>query len=155
MKINDLVFGELEYDYIWFKEITIKFLKEDIKIALMVNGDEDGEFEDEQYLAYKKLMENWNDIQEDILNKILEYYNLSREELGYSIDSNKDYPNIDNINQIAKKINLVGIIIPYSGAYDGRECGLTFECTWDNENGIGVYLVDEQIIEVGYQDIVM
>ena len=155
MKINDLVFGELEYDYIWFKEITIKFLKEDIKIALMVNGDEDGEFEDEQYLAYKKLMENWNDIQEDILNKILEYYNLSREELGYSTDSNKDYPNIDNINQIAKKINLVGIIIPYSGAYDGRECGLTFECTWDNENGIGVYLVDEQIIEVGYQDIVM
>ena len=57
MKINDLVFGEIEYEYIWSKNITIKFVDKENEISLMINGDEDGEFEEEQYIAYKSLME--------------------------------------------------------------------------------------------------
>lgn len=54
-----------------------------------------------------------------------------------------------------QNITLTGIVIPYSGTYEGRESGLVFDCTWDVENGLGVYLVDEKVMEVGEQDILM
>ena len=33
--------------------------------------------------------------------------------------------------------------------------GLTFECSWDEENGVGIYFVNEEIEEIGYQDVAM
>ena len=153
MRINDSIFGELEYDYIWTRDIIIKFWGKDVKISLMINGDEDGVFEEEQYIAYTSLMKKWSVLQEEILEQIFNYYKAKIHELGYDIEKNEKYPVIKTIENLLQNINLVGMIIPYSGAYDGRECGLTFDCTWDNENGIGISLVDEKVIEVGYQDI--
>ena len=86
MSINNEIFGELEYDYIWYKDIEIEFLGKKNKIVLMVDGDEDGEFEEEQYIAYKILMEKWNGLQDILLQEILNYYNVIRHELGYDIE---------------------------------------------------------------------
>lgn len=135
--------------------MEIDFLGKKNKIVLMVNGDEDGKFEEEQYIAYKILMEKWNGLQEMLLQEILNYYNIIRHELGYDIEINEQYPLIETIQELVKNIKLAGIVIPYPGAYDGRECGITFDCTWDNENDIGVCLVAEKVVEVGYQDDVM
>lgn len=59
VKINDAVFGELEYDYVWSKDITIEFFGKRVNIALMVDGEEDGEFSEKQYASYTALIENW------------------------------------------------------------------------------------------------
>ncbi|WWU65526.1 DUF2004 domain-containing protein [Clostridium baratii] len=155
MKINDLIFGELEYEYIWYKNITIEFCGSLTEIILMINGDEDGDFEEEQYKAYNSLIEKWSDLQEDILDSILKYYKDQRHQLGYDIENNEKYPLIETREKLLQNITLAGIVIPYSGTYEGRESGLTFDCTWDEENGVGVYLLDENIIEVGYQDIIL
>ena len=95
MSINNEIFGELEYDYIWYKDIEIEFLGKKNKIVLMVDGDEDGEFEEEQYIAYKILMEKWNGLQDILLQEILNYYNVIRHELGYDIEINEEYPLIE------------------------------------------------------------
>ncbi|PGW16732.1 DUF2004 domain-containing protein, partial [Bacillus cereus] len=34
MKINDEVFGELEYDYVWSRDTTIEFCGKEADIAL-------------------------------------------------------------------------------------------------------------------------
>lgn len=47
MKINDVVFGEFEYDLFWFKDISIVFLGYEVEIVLMVKGVEDGKFDKE------------------------------------------------------------------------------------------------------------
>ncbi|MCY6354334.1 DUF2004 domain-containing protein [Clostridium sp. ZS2-4] len=153
MTVNDSIFGELKYDYIWSKYTTIDFLGKETKITLMINGDEDGVFEEEQYIAYNSLMEKWSNLQETILEPILNYYKQKRHELGYDIEFNENYPLIETIEKLLENITLVGIVIPYSGAYDGGEIGVIFDCTWDDENGIGLCLVDEKVIEVGYQDV--
>lgn len=155
MRINDLIFGDIEYNYIWYKDTVVDFLGKEIEISLMINGDEDGKFEEEQYIAYTSLIKQWNNLQEYVLEAILNYYKVKRHELGYDIEDDEEYPLIETIEELTQNITLVGIVIPYSGAYNGRSCGLTFDCTWDNENGIGVCLVDEKVIEVGYQDAVM
>lgn len=155
LHINDKVFGKLEYDYIWSKDMEVVFLEQKIVINLMVNGDEDGEFEEEQYCAYNFLMQKWDNLQEELLKRILNYYNSIRHELGYDIEVNKDYPFIGTTKELRQYITLTGIVIPYQGAYDGRECGIVFDCEWDSENGIGICLIDEEITEIGEQDIVM
>jgi hypothetical protein len=155
MKINDSVFGELEYDYVWTKEITIKFLENEKTISLIIKGDEDGRFDEEQYLAYQALIQNWNQLQQNFLQPILEYYQQSRYELGYDIALNENYPLVETTDQIVDMIELDGIVVPYGDIREGRDIGILFKCTWDKENGVGLRLLNEEVVEVGYQDIVI
>ncbi len=69
MKINDAVFGELEYDFVWSKDTSINFLGNEVEIALIVKGDEDGKFDEEQYVAYTSLMQNWEQLQQSFCNQ--------------------------------------------------------------------------------------
>lgn len=154
MKINDSVFGELEYEYVWFRYTTINFLGKEVDIALTVDGGEDGNFDEGQYEAYTSLMQNWNQIQQTILQPILDYYKEKRHELGYDVAFNENYPLIVTIEQLLNNISMVGITIPYADCFDGRGIGITFDCTWDVENGVGVRLIDEKVDRVGYQDVV-
>ena len=119
----------------------------------MVKGQEDGKFDEEQYTAYNSLMQNWEQIHQRFLQPILDYYQEKRHELGYDIEFNEDYPLIETNDQLLEKITLVGIIVPYAGSFEGRDIGITCDCTWDMENGLGLRLVNEKVTEVGYQDV--
>lgn len=55
--------------------------------------------------------------------------------------------------ELAGHLTLVGIKVPYADMYGGRSIGLSFDCTWDEENGVGVQLSDETVVCVGYQDV--
>lgn len=153
MMINDSIFGEIEYDYIWFRRSKIKFFNNEVDIMLMIAGDDEGQFEDGQYEAYQALINKWNEIQETFLEPILEYYKQKRKELGYDIELNKNYPEIKSTKELLNYITLVGIKVPYADIYGGRSIGISFDCSWDEENGLGLRLNNEEVIDVGYQDI--
>lgn len=153
MKINDEVFGELEFDYSRFKTSKVDFYNKEVEIVILVAGDEEADFEKEQYDAYKMLIKNWLDIQKTFLSPILDYYQNKRKELGYDTELNDNYPEIVTTEEILEHITLVGIKVPYGELYGGRSIGISFDCTWDSENGIGIRLSDEKVIEVGYQDV--
>ena len=155
--IKDAVFGEIEYDSSWHRRIRVSFNNEDTDIMLTIYGDEDADFEEEQYIAYRALMDSWSGIHMKLLEPILEYYTKERIESGYDIEDNEDYPQIDTVAQLLEHIKLVGIIVPYAEMYgdDARNIGVSFSCSsWDSENGIGLCLLNEQVYEVGAQDIV-
>ena len=153
MKINDPVFGEIEYDFVWSKDTTINFFGNEVEIALMVKGDETGQFDEEQYVAYTSLMQNWEHLQQSFLQPILDYYKQERHELGYDIEANENYPLVETTDQILEMISLDGIVVSYADVFEGRDIGLTFNCTWDIENGLGLSLLNEKVDEVGYQDV--
>lgn len=148
MKINDSVFGELEYDYVWTTNTTIDFLGNETEISLMVKGDEEGEFDEEQYLAYQFLINKWEQLQRNFLQPILEYYQQKRVELGYDIAFNEDYPLVETMEELLEMIILEGIVVPYGDVREGRDIGILFKCTWDQENGLGLRLLDEAVIDV-------
>ncbi|KQO04480.1 DUF6985 domain-containing protein [Paenibacillus sp. Leaf72] len=155
MKINDVVFGELEYDYVWSRNTTIEFCGTEANIALMVDGDDNGEFSEKQYASYNSLIENWGHLQQSILQPILDYYKQKRFELGYDVSYNEIYPLIEDIDELFKNIRLVGIYVPYARRFEARYIGLTFDCKWDMENGVGIRLIDEEVARVGYQDVAL
>ncbi|MBB6716814.1 DUF2004 domain-containing protein [Clostridium gasigenes] len=153
MMINDSIFGQIEYEYIWSRNSKINFLNKEVDIMLIIAGDDDGKFEDGQYEAYQVLINYWNGMQETLLKFILDYYKEKRKELGYDIEFNEHYPEIKSTKELLNYITLVGIKVPYANIYGGRSIGISFDCTWDEENGVGLRLNDEQVIEGGYQDI--
>lgn len=155
MIIDDPIIGELEFNYIWSKDMTIDFLGKQTEIALIVDGDEDGKFGEEQYEVYTLLMRDWENIQHRVLQPILDYYIERRQELGYDVGFNEDYPLLETTDQLLEKITLDGIIVKYPELFEFYEIGLTFNCTWDEENGVGVRLMKGNVIEVGFQDVVM
>lgn len=153
MTINDEVFGELDYQFQWVGYRTIKFLGKQPEIALLIAGEEDGEFDEGQYVAYNSLMANWEQIQSNILQPILDYYKQKRHELGFDVSLNEDYPLIETIDQLIEHITLVGISVPYDFLREGNDIGISFDCTWDEENGLGVRIINGKVVEVGYQDV--
>ena len=155
MIINDAVFGELEYDYIWFKDTSIEFCEKEFEISLSVSGEKDGGFLEKQYIAYQSFIKKWEQIQQDILQPLLDYYEQKRHELGYDVTFNKNYPLIETIDQLLERISIVGISVLYTKSLEGRYIGLSFDCTWDEENGLGLLLINEEIARVGFQDVAM
>ena len=155
MKINDTVFGELNYLTSWHGNAKILFCGSEIDIAIMVDGEEDGIFSEAQYEAFNSLMREWEQIQDSLLSAILDYYLRVRSELGYADEENKDYPLIDTTDQIRNMIKIVGITVPYEDIFEGRDIGITFDCNWDIENGLGIRLINEEIFKIGYQDVVL
>lgn len=155
MKKNDPIFGDLEYNYSWSKDTTILFFGRETDITLMIDGEEDGEFDEEQYAAYQALMMNWEQLHESFLEPILNYYRQKRYELGYDIAQNENYPLVETSDQILEMIALDGIVVPYGDIREGRDIGILFNCTWDQENGLGLRLLNEEVVDVGYQDIVI
>lgn len=153
MKRNDAIFGELEYDDIWRRYMEVVFFGKKAKIVLIVDSDDDDEFEEGQYIAYTSLLEKWDSIQESIVDNILDYYTKKREELGYDIQKNENYPHIKTREELLKHITLTGISVQFAEIYGGRSIGLGFDCTWNEEDGIGVRLVNEEVNKVGYQDV--
>lgn len=153
MVVDNEVFGTLTFDYTWSKNELISFRGKEVSIAFLVAGDEDGDFEEGQYEAYKMLINKWSVLQDSILEAILNYYKNKRRELGYEIEPTERYPVITTTDQLLHHIMLVGIKIPYAKIYGGRSIGLSFDCTWDDENGLGIRLNNENVIEVGFQDI--
>jgi hypothetical protein len=156
MTINDAVFGELEFSgYDWIGRKTIDFFAEEVIVSLMIRGEEDGQFEEEQYSAYNSFFANWNELQQDILASILEYYKQTRRDLGYNVEDNENYPLIEKNDQLLDKITLVGMFIADKDLMEILDIGLMFDCTWDSENGLGICFVQGKITEVGYQDVVI
>ncbi|PFH68228.1 DUF6985 domain-containing protein [Bacillus nitratireducens] len=153
MILNDSVFGKLEYGYGWVKDTIIHFWGKETKITLMIDGEEDDNFDEEQYVAYTSLMQNWEHLQQSFLQPILEYYKQKRHELGYDIEVNESYPLVETTDQILEMIDLDGIVVPYGDLCEGRGIRFTFNCTWDTENGLGIRMLNEIVTEVGYQDI--
>ncbi|MDM5186253.1 DUF2004 domain-containing protein [Bacillus sp. DX4.1] len=153
MIINDAVFGKIEYEYVWNRDSTVEFCGKEVDIALMIDCEENGEFSEKQYASYNSLIQNWEYLQQSILQPILDYYKQKRYELGYDVSYNENYPLIETVRQLLERIRLVGIYVPSARRFEGRYIGLTFDCTWDIENGLGIRLINEEVARIGYQDV--
>ncbi|MEE1173063.1 MAG: DUF2004 domain-containing protein [Ruminococcus sp.] len=150
----DKVFGELTYDYYyWIGELELDWYGEVKKIELIISCEENETFDTLQYQSFQRLIDSWKEIESFLLDEILLYYINLRDKLGFSDGSDANYPEVASVKEIKEMIELEAIFVPSSGIYDGRSVAMAFSCDWDDENGLGVLLVNEKIEIIGYQDI--
>lgn len=133
-----------------------------MNVDLTVNVD-DEEIVDLQYETYEKFKEKWNDLQKEIAEKIIKYYN-EEEKGSYGPEDKEEFdkwwPEINTIDELLNQIELEGIIIPEAFIMEdvagGRCIYLTFNKKYGNDtedNGIGVKIVNEEVDEIGFKDI--
>ena len=132
--MNNTDFEKLEYNegFGYEGEMSIDFFGKDVNVDLTVNVD-DEEIVDLQYETYEKFKEKWNDLQKEIAEKIIKYYN-EEEKGSYGPEDKEEFdkwwPEINTIDELLNQIELDGIIIPESFIMEdvagGRCIYLTF-----------------------------
>lgn len=156
-KINHIVFGRLKFDYSWEREEEIKFFEKKRLITLVINGEENEIFEQSQIDSFRKFFNNKEKYLSEAENEILKYYQEVCPEYRDKLEDSADEfaPIISGSEEVAKLVEITQIIFPYSFGKDIKRVGLLLNCTWEPEHGLAVKFVNEEIVKVGYQDIVL
>ncbi|MGE7184007.1 DUF6985 domain-containing protein [Peribacillus sp. NPDC006672] len=160
IKINDELFGELEYQKnYWRGKTTILMFDMDIEIILSVDGHEDANFSNIQREAFRNFKNETKNIMDEVEMQIYEYYSENfeeyREMLGNKSEADKIAPKIDSILALKRLVKPTELIVRRVRNNGKRRLGLLCDVTWDIEDGLGIKIEDEVVEEVGYQDIVL
>lgn len=126
-------------------------------VPLTIDEEEHDVFSAIQEEAYSKFIADTNRLIQEAEQAIFEYY--QEECLEYRAmlgDESADeiVPIITTTQQLGKLVDPIGLTILPDFEDGVRRLGLIFNCTWE-EDGIGVRFENEEVIEVGYQDIVI
>ena len=156
-EINHKVFGRIKFDYSWEGEQEINFFGKKRLITLVINGEEDANFEQSQIDSFINFFNNKEKYLLEAEAEIFRYYEEVCPEYRDRLEDSADEfaPIISSREEVAKLVEFTQIIFPYSFGKDIKKVGLLLKCTWEPEHGLAVKFVNEEIVEVGYQDIVL
>ena len=129
------------FDYGWKRKELKVFLDKVIEFEIVLDSYTESDIITEnQKDTYKKIEEIFETIMSKSLYAITNYY---KAEYG-------DYKK----ESILEDVNLIDLII-FDSIENDRVIGLTFDCKWDIENGVGIKIKNEEVIDIGSQDIVL
>lgn len=157
-QIKHEIFGELSYEYGWKREIKVNLFGDEIILTLIVDGDDDADFEGAQVSAYQQFFSVKDSLLKEAENSILQYYlevyKDYRQRLGDKF-ADKMAPISSTKDEISKIVKPKQLMFPMVFNDDVRQVGLLLECTWEPEHGLAVKFENEKVVEVGFQDIVL
>lgn len=157
-KINDDLFGEIEFDMYWSRKTSITMFGKKYEVILSIDGKEDADFSPIQRDAYTNFITNMDEIMATVELSILEYYEENVEEyrdMAGEAEADRTAPEISTIEELGNLVIPTQLIVRRVRKNGVRRIGLVFDCTWDIDNGVGVRIEDEKVEEVDYQDIVL
>ena len=107
-------------------------------ITAQLQLDNDGEIPDAEKETLEMFLENYAQYRQLLLKPIFEYYQDCRNEWGNVEPDDELYPEVKDMNKMYEMVSLHGVIV-YDEAYAGKRIiGLFYNCTWDEEEGMGI-----------------
>lgn len=148
---NDEIFGVLDYNIMWNRKENYTLYGKDYEIILFIQGDENASPTETQRQAYVEFNKVKTLLQEDIEQKIFEYYQTVCKEYREMYDETADLyaPLVDNYLQLKGYVKPMSIMIPRTE--NERVVNILFKTKWDLELGIGIKIVNENIEFVGVE----
>ena len=165
--IQDEVFGQLEYEenYGYYGKVKLNFFGIEYDVKICVNSS-NSKIEKIQYEIYKEFINNFKQIEEDIILNLLKYYNggesVLAEKYAYGPEDKEEnktwWPDINTKEEMIKNIHFDKIIIQDSFSLNNeRIIYILFNRDWggpdDEDNGVAVEIINEKVTGVGYKDI--
>lgn len=157
-KLNHELFGEISYDLYWSGEQKINIYGEERDIILSIDGDENAQFQDAQKEAYSNFIHNIQEIMDTVEEAIFNYYQeiyVDYRDMVGADEADKIAPIVEKKESLANLVTPTQLIVRRVRNNGIRRLGLLFDCTWNIENGLAVKFEDEEVVEVGFQDIVL
>ncbi len=168
--MTDLIFGELREDKIYegysnlLGSKTIQWGGKPCLVELLLAYTHGTQITPQRYDAFECFIKAWPQIQPKLIQALIDYYN-EEERFAWGPDDEEEFaawwPEIQTEEALLKFVTLETILIPsdfvMTQVKKGRCIYLLFSRAWGGEdwdnNGIGVCLRNEEVDEIGYQDI--
>ncbi|UOD33111.1 hypothetical protein INH39_16590 [Massilia violaceinigra] len=156
--LTDNIIGELSFNHTWSRPYQICFFDELMDVRLSLAGDETGFIQENQRSAYAHFNANLDFHLKTAEAAIFKYY-LSvcyeyRERFGSEF-ADRMAPIITQEKELKILIKPTTVLIQESFDSDERIVGLLYDCSWDTSLGLAVKFINENIDEVGPQDIIL
>lgn len=148
-------FDGFEYSGAWFKQIDFVFNGKHEKVDVQIYGYDDNIIPNDGKNAFLNFVNNVDNNLSKIGEKVLEYYQNKKEELGHNLTENSSYTDYRSATDILSTVHLIGITIPDQDDFIGDAVFLVFNCDWDKESGLGIRLIGNKIEDIGGQDIAL
>ena len=151
------VFGEIQYEDFWKRSYEFRIFGENSIGALYIDGDKEKEIWQIQVDAFKEFEVNKNFLSEEIEKSLFDYYQSVVDEYRdrYGDVADEFAPLITDVFEMKSLVKFEAIDIPYSFVDNQRVVGVLFESKWEIEHGVAIKIINGEIVEVGYQDIVL
>jgi hypothetical protein len=140
--VNDLVFGNMEYNHGWYKAEKINFWGEDVEVRVVASSFGKKEINQSQRDNYQFFKSTINDISRQSMEALKKY--LSENARIYEIEPNADL----DYARIKQLVTPGTIIFQSDGSF-----GILCDSPLDEEHGIGIQVKPNY--EVGPQDILL
>jgi hypothetical protein len=157
-KLIDAVAGSLEYDYGWCRPVSVEFLGEPCSIKLAFSGDEGQELDPGQRDAFAAFWSSRERLFSDAEAAILSHYQSIRPDVLARVPvdvAERVAPPVEQVSDLRRIVRLEAVFFPEDLGSGRRVAGLLADCSWDPSLGLAVRFEDEQIVDVGPQDIVL
>lgn len=143
----------------WEGEYTFQFFGRDVTVRMALGGwDEDEPVAPVQREAVEHFTLHKVDLCAQADDALYAHYLERLPELReqFGDDADKLMPVVADKHELSKLVTPDFFLVPYPrrGSTD-RVVALMYNCTWDIELGIAIKFVNEQIVEVGPQNIVL
>ena len=142
---------------LWRRNYQVPFLTTERAVVLVVYGEDDADFEDAQYEAFKEFEANSNVILEEVEKALFEYYSSlfagNREKFESQADEMS--PMISKREELDDLVSLKKIIVMESFDTESGEIGFVLDAIWNPELGVGIKVVNGKVEAVGTRDIVL
>jgi predicted DNA-binding WGR domain protein len=153
------VFGLLSrshgLDSLWERTIELTIFGQVRELQLAVNGNYAEGFDTIQQDAYKRFTRKHKSLLRAAEKALFDYYQENCEDYRDQFEEFADEwaPIVETRSEFARIVEPSSLCFPW--ATSSRTVGLLLECTWDTSHGLAVKFVDEEVAEVGSQDIVI
>lgn len=145
-------------DDFWEAEIQLEswneFYDETLKLTLNVGGETGVDKVAEVHeRAYHYLMANQKQLLEVIFNEVYKHYATWQDEYGYDEEEKVLYmPDLHSSHELKKLMFPETIFIMDVELGQMPYIGVSFNCEWDEEHGMGIMLHKDRVVDVGGQD---
>lgn len=157
--INHEVFGELEFDYGWVKNIELNIFGEKRVLQIVIDADEDAEFEDAQLKSYEDFFSDIHRRIDEAEQAVFKYYQNESPNFRAQYDNEEDIkkfaPEISGKKELYNLVTPKQIMFPMVFDESQREAGFICDCSWEIEHGLGIKFENNVITEIGFQDILL
>ena len=107
-------------------------------ITAQLQPDDDGEIPDAEKETLEMFLENYPKYKDFLLKPIFEYYQERRDEWGNVEPDDELFPEVKDMNKMYEMVSLHGVIVYDEAYYGKRIISLFYDCTWDEEEGMGI-----------------
>lgn len=127
----------------------------EITIEAQIQPNKNHEIPESGKVILEFFLDNYSEYKKFLLEPIFEYYQKQRKSWGTVEPDDPKFPEVKDKNMMYERVSLNTVTV-YDEVYsDKRTIGLFYDCTWDEEEGMGIAIAlgntvpETKVVKIG------